>query len=376
MNNRECNICYKINVDTNKCSISCSLNICDECRYEIIMTQPNSKCPQCKTGVLLNIKKINNISPEIFHTSREIFNNNFTVPISVFYPSYTNPIEYLINLYGNENENEIELMNPELPENLYKQYKSISNQMMFRISERSPSSATNNIYLLNNNILRCIIYNGYCRCCIESYCVINIVFKDFTKKIIEKLEINEMKVYSKLYNKIYEYIIDRYIRSDYIYSALQKDYFFSIHHIEILQDIVGIHDNKQICKQCCKYIGPNIIVPCPIEQIDCKNFTFCGQRPKRKDYDSHLLECNQTKYPCNNSNYGCKETFIPSEINDHQDKCIYKQIRCNSNNCKWSGCVKDFKNHERLKLDGSNWMPWETTADKICIGGQKDLSEN
>ena len=88
MNNRECNICYKINVDTNKCSISCSLNICDECRYEIIMIQPNSKCPQCKTGVLLNIKKIDNISPEIFHTSREIFNNNFTVPLSLFYPSY------------------------------------------------------------------------------------------------------------------------------------------------------------------------------------------------------------------------------------------------------------------------------------------------
>jgi len=376
MNNSECNICYNINVDTNKCSISCSLNICDECRYEIIMIQPNSKCPQCKTGVLLNIKKIDNISPEIFHTSREIFNNNFTVPLSFFYPSYTNPIKYLIDLYGSENENEIELMDPALPENLYKQHKSISNQMMFRISGRSPSSVTNNIYLLNNNILRCIIYDGDCRCCAESYCVIDIVFNDFTKKIIEKIEINEMKVYSKLYNKIYEYILDRYIRPDYIYSALQKDFFFDVHHIEILQDIVGIHDNKQICKQCCKYIGPHIIVPCPIEQIRCKNCTFCGKRPKRKDYDSHLLECNQTKYPCKNSYYGCKETFIPSEINVHQEKCIYKQIRCNSNNCKWSGCVKDLKNHERLKLDGSNWMPWETEADKICNGGQTIQSEN
>ena len=74
-------------------------------------------------------------------------------------------------------------MDSELPENLYKQHKSISNQMMFRILGRSPSSATNNIYLLNNNILRCIIYDGGCRCCVESYCVIDIVFKDFTKKI-------------------------------------------------------------------------------------------------------------------------------------------------------------------------------------------------
>ena len=82
--------------------------------------------------------------------------------------------------------------------------------------------------------------------------------------------------------------------------------------------------------------------------------------------DQHLIECNKTKYNCNNKE--CKEQLYPNEMKVHEYNCIYREVDCS--HCPWRGYYIYKKNHERIKLDGSNWMPWETESDKICKGGK------
>jgi len=254
--------------------------------------------------------------------------------------------------------------------NLYKKNKSTSNQMMFHIKEMSEDASINNIYIFKDNIFKCIIKDEHCpaRCFI-----IDIIFSNFEEKTIEILKINEIVVYTTLHDIIYKWVL-KVMRDNYIQYLMEQrqvqvhlpyDWKFNINNLNILKNIVDIPDNVKICEQC-RYYNVDIKLLCPIQQIRCCNYKYCSTLIERKNMEHHLIECNKTKYGCNNE--GCEEQLYPDEMREHIYKCIYREVRCFE--CPWRGYFKDKKNHERIKLDGSNWMPWETESEKICKGGK------
>ena len=264
---------------------------------------------------------------------------------------------------------------PELVNKLYENNKSISNQMMFRIKNVFGGSSIDNIYILKDNIFKCIIKDG-CKCCSDGYFIVDIIFSNFEEKTIEVLKINEIDVYTTLHDIVYKWVLtvmkDNYIQ--YLIELRQvrlpddpnsTNWKFNMNNLNILKDIVDIPYNVKICTEC-RYYNLDITLPCPIKQIRCCNYNYCSTIIKRKNMEQHLIECNKTKYKCNNEE--CKEHLYPDEMGKHEYNCIYRKTRCFD--CPWRGYYKDKKNHERIKLDGSNWMPWEAELDKICKGGK------
>jgi hypothetical protein len=261
----------------------------------------------------------------------------------------------------------------ELASNLYEKHKSIPNHMIFRIVENSGCSNTNNIYILHDNIFKCMIMTG-CRCCSGEYFIIDIIFSNFEEKMIEILKINEIDVYPTLHDIIYKWVLkkmkDNYIEYLLLHALAPDDHNrvgwkYNINNLNILKKFVNIPDTVKICEQC-RYYNLDITLPCPIERIHCCNYKYCSTIIERKNMDKHLIKCNKTKYNCNNKE--CKDELYIDEMQEHEYQCIYRKAVCFD--CPWCGYYKDKKNHERVKLDGSNWMPWEADSDKICSGGK------
>jgi hypothetical protein len=351
--------CYGCSKDditqtTLKCSNNCSIDMCEECIIDIIITSKYN-CPHCKIGELAKFTSM----PTLIKASQDVLQNN---NIDKFIETYR-------DLQHFSDSNIVEKLDCNLDTNLNTYTDCI---MKFRILDNSGPSTTNNIYKLiknENYIFKMVVYSGCCRCCYENYLKIDIVFSDFEKNIINTFFINDIEVFDTIHNKLYEYIKETFLKRDYInYLRFKNSWFNEIKNIDLLQKIVDIPDNIQICE--CGHYGIEIITPCPNEILKCPHSNICKTyNVKRKDIEEHITECEKTEYQC--KYYGedkCNKKLLPNELLKHLDLCEYRGISCENKKCNWGGIYKNLKKHTLIKLDGSSWMPWESEESKICFG--------
>ena len=342
-----CSITYK---PTLKCSANCSIDICEECIIEM-KVDLNNNCSECKNGELANFTSM----PTLIKVSSDVLKNN---NIKEFIEAYTE-LHYLLDSADH--------LGNELVDN---QLSSDNSIMKFEILDCSGPSTTNNMYKLKQDNDKHIFYMTLlknCRCCCENYIKIKIVFSDYTHTQIELFYMNDIEVFSTIHNKIYDYIKYNFLKRDYINYLRNKNdisWKCNIENLDLLKKIVDIPDTIKICK--CGYYSKEIITPCPKEIIRCPFYTICNTSIKRNNLQIHIIECEKTNYCC--KYYGknrCTKKFIPTELLEHLHVCDYRDAYCNTTNCNWNGSYKDLKKHVRIKLDGSNWMPWES---KLCYG--------
>nr|CAD7265821.1 unnamed protein product [Timema shepardi] len=69
----------------------------------------------------------------------------------------------------------------------------------------------------------------------------------------------------------------------------------------------------------------------------CENCPLCrASFTKARNYALEQLS-QITKKPCKNDVFGCKETYLATELTDHEAYCLYRQNTCLIDNCTWNG---------------------------------------
>ena len=97
-------------------------------------------------------------------------------------------------------------------------------------------------------------------------------------------------------------------------------------YYEPILTICGHH----FCKKCIiDWFEINRSYDCPKCKIQFPvTFTANYVRNMNQDYFLSNLVKSHFKEKCKNHNYGCKETFLPQELEEHYTKCSYEFIEC------------------------------------------------
>ena len=98
------------------------------------------------------------------------------------------------------------------------------------------------------------------------------------------------------------------------------------------------------CSLCCGFdikssIDKVDIVFCPVE--DCKIKTNCGAAGMKL---TKMVVDLKLKVPCKNRDIGCTYQGIEYELEEHEDECGYRNVKCDFAGCKYI-LFKDLLNH-------------------------------
>ena len=180
-------------------------------------------------------------------------------------------------------------------------------KMFFYAKDLNGGGSFHSVYMFESEeTFEALIYIGSCFCCDVRY--VEIVCKD--KK---EMTINQMGVKDEWVEYLYKFII----------CKMRKDYDYCTHN------------------RCATHKLTN------------------------EEMFESMTEGIQFKSLMTYEVYEKSSIIVDSKSEDDE-----RMVSCLSDNCAWRGFYMNRFNHERVKLDKSDWMPWEPENVRRCDGGR------